>query len=434
MGWTRKVNPVSTLYLTDTNAAAQQKDSYGARIIEWSHHNVLTKYNPFIFPTSFWANLSSDQPVAHLLFDAVSRGSGKLVVAIYKNDGVTKLAEGPALYLKLQDVKEMYDRYTVGENPSAAPATTASLASGYAYDSTITAENNYILFVHGWNLPTWEKDAFAETAFKRLYWQGYKGHFGSFRWPTGYGVSGIISAITDARNYDNSESNAWASATGLLGKLNDLHTAYSGHVYLMAHSMGNVVAGEALNQAGSQVVNTYVAMQGAVPAHCYDASTANRVTRTEPDYYAHYWTNGASSYFNDTAGAGTYVNYFNASDWALDWWRTDQDFKPDSGYFYGTVNGITGFFSGFGSGGPYPFLSPLSDRYTIFSYADPSWSYALGAPANVGGAFDNQQVDLQASFGFGNQHKDHSGEFNSDNMNRLQFWNTVLVKFKLKTP
>jgi len=121
----------------------------------------------------------------------------------------------------------------VGENPSSSPATTASVvADPYSYDSTIQAQNNYILFVYGWNLPTWEKDAFAETAFKRLYWQGYKGHFGEFRWPTGYGFSGIISAITDAHNYDNSESNAWASATGLLGKLTDLNSAYPGHVYL----------------------------------------------------------------------------------------------------------------------------------------------------------------------------------------------------------
>jgi len=67
-------------------------------------------------------------------------------------------------------VKEMYERWTVGDDPNSAPATTASLVtSPYAYDSTIPAENNYILFVHGWNLPTWEKDAFAETAFKRLY-------------------------------------------------------------------------------------------------------------------------------------------------------------------------------------------------------------------------------------------------------------------------
>ena len=81
----------------------------------------------------------------------------------------------------------MYERWTV--DSGGTPATTATLVTTpYQYDSSITAENNYILFVHGWNLAPWERDAFAETAFKRLYWQGYKGHFGAFQWPTDYSI------------------------------------------------------------------------------------------------------------------------------------------------------------------------------------------------------------------------------------------------------
>ena len=92
----------------------------------------------------------------------------------------------------------------------------AWLTTPYSYDPTIPAENNYILFVHGWNLADWEKDAFAETAFKRLYWQGYKGHFGAFQWPTGYGFGSWKTVINDPDNFDNSEFNAWNSATWLI--------------------------------------------------------------------------------------------------------------------------------------------------------------------------------------------------------------------------
>ncbi len=40
----------------------------------------------------------------------------------------------------------------------------------------------------------------------------------------------------------------------------------------MAHSMGNIVAGEALRwpETNFQLVNTYVASQAAVTAHTYD--------------------------------------------------------------------------------------------------------------------------------------------------------------------
>jgi hypothetical protein len=50
---------------------------------------------------------------------------------------------------------------------------------------------------------------------------------------------------------------------------------------------------------------------------------------------------------------------------------------------------------------------------------------------DVNGVFQNQQVNLQITFGFGDQHKDHSGEFNSDNMNRWFFWQQVLSSMKL---
>jgi hypothetical protein len=65
---------------------------------------------------------------------------------------------------------------------------------------------------------------------------------------------------------------------------------------------------------------------------------------------------------------------------------------------------------------------------------DPSWSYALGGQADVGGKFAvAKQIDLsQSPFNFGNQHKDHSGQFNSDNMNRSQVWNQALNQMRLK--
>ena len=318
----------------------------------------------------------------------------------------------------------MYERWTV-DNGSGSPTTTASLAPGYSYDPTIPAENNYILFVHGWNLAPWERDAFAETAFKRLYWQGYKGHFGAFQWPT----------LTGNTTFDQSELLAWQSAEGLRKKLDDLNSSYAGNVYLMAHSMGNVVAGEALRLEGpNQPVNTYIAMQAAIASHAYDPNTPTRSLGIAgiyddhtPNCYAHYWTNGASCYFNSNVGAITYVNFYNPLDYALVSatfsWEFDQDSKPDTARGYGFIQDTGQFFKdNFNTELVFPY-----DRYEILSACDEARCHALGAQADVNGVFSQgQEVDLQATFGFGSEHKDHSGEFNSDNMNRWQFWNTLL--------
>src|SRR5207245_9083815 len=95
----------------------------------------------------------------------------------------------------------------------------------------------YILQVHDYDLPAWKKDRYAETAFKRLYWQGYQGRFGLFRWPGVY--EGFLRPLLD-----DSEFNAWRSGAGLLNLLTNLNAQYPGNVYLMAHGYGALVAGE----------------------------------------------------------------------------------------------------------------------------------------------------------------------------------------------
>jgi hypothetical protein len=151
-------------------------------------------------------------------------------------------------------------------------------------------------------------------------------------------------------------------------------------------------------------------------------------------------------YFNASVGAGTYVNFFNTNDYALHSatfsWEYDQNAKPDNsitgypGYHY-NVSSLhpNGYYVQFGAGtNAYRNLNYPGDTYTIFAYCDQAQSYALGAQAGVAGIFStSKQVDLSSSlYSFGSVHKFHSGQFRSDNAQRWQFWNSVLVQAKLK--
>ena len=224
----------------------------------------------------------------HFIMCGVSNGTGGLNLTIADASG-NVLAQSTS-YLQIVDIKQMYERWTIGDMPSIALTTNAVPAtedlpigaSAFQYTQPQDTNTPYILYVHGWNMERWEKDRFAEAAFKRLYWQGYQGRFGSFRWPTENGFKGISSLATDPSekdNFDRSEYTAWQSSVGLLNKLKDLNAEYPGHVYMLAHSMGNIVAGEALRLATQQglghLVNTYVASQAAVSAHTYDTNIAN---------------------------------------------------------------------------------------------------------------------------------------------------------------
>ena len=106
----------------------------------------------------------------------------------------------------------MCERWTVGDNSAVAPSSTPELASDDGYPAGVpafqyplpqTANTPYILHVHGYNMALWEKDHFGETEFKRLYWQGYQGRFGVFRWPTTQqGILNLTSAFDDSENRD----------------------------------------------------------------------------------------------------------------------------------------------------------------------------------------------------------------------------------------
>jgi hypothetical protein len=372
----------------------------------------------------------------YFIWCGVSNGMGGLTLTIADGSGNT-LAQTTS-YIQIEDIKQMYEGWSVGDNVSQPPTNTAYLTTvnrppytpAFQYPAPPDTNTTYILLVHGYNMKPWEKDRYAETAFKRLYWLGYQGRFGRFGWPT----------AENPVNFGGSELPAWKSGQGLLNKLYDLNSEYPGHVYLMAHSLGNLAVGEALLLATNQVVNTYVAMQAAVSAHAYDPTTAQYTPldyNGAPDCYAAYWTSGAPCYFNAAAGAGRYVNFYNTNDWALRiaWLTLFQNAKPVlyPSYSFGSPGS---YYKNYG-------LTELyfpGDRYEIFNAIIQSRSYALGMQTNVGGVFKvgstYKQVNLPSVWppdaGGYSAHVWHSAEFRSDTPQRWLFWDTFLVQMGLK--
>jgi hypothetical protein len=436
----------------------------------------MTASNQVVQSASLYVGLlSSSSPIIltnqseHFIFCGAKRGSAEVHLQIFNG---TNLVADTAAYFELKDIKEMYERWTVGDTASRGPydfpyRAVEGLTNGmtaFQYGPPESTNTPYILFVHGWNMKTWEKDRYAETAFKRLYWQGYQGRFGSFRWPTDNGFTGLWDAITDRRNYDNSEFNAWKSASLLTGFLRtNLNAQYPGHVYLLAHSMGNVVAGEALRLATNQIVNTYVASQAAVPAHTYDGTLAPYSFSYLGLSYGPRAPNIYSNWFApNSLGAGRRINFSNTNDYALQRprWELNQLLKPDQattlgwtylfdGYPYDNIQSYTNapddtppwdhFQKEKGFSRIYfSIVSSLTDRYEVMSYAAPSRSTALGRTSSVGNL--NGNVDLTRSVPFrvwppdpddqgANQysrHKWHSAQFRSSNMRQKGYWQTLL--------
>ena len=423
--------------------------------------------------------LSSSSPITltnrseHYIWCGVQRGSAEIHLQIF--DG-TNLVADTAAYFQLKDIKEMYERWTLGDAPKLGPTNIAHCAAEglpqgvtpFQYGPSDSTNTPYILLVHGWNMELWEKDRFAETAFKRLYWQGYQGRFGFLRWPTYYDFPAEAFSLMafDPQNYDNSEYNAWKSGQGLLNKLAELNAKYPGHVYLLAHSMGNVVAGEALRLAGNnQIVNTYVASQAAVPAHCYDTNIAD-YSFTYGINWGPFTPNIYGNWFLSNSGAASRrVNYYNTNDYALQRprWEWNQLFKPDTSIFdwtygfngyphTGYPNSATNHYTAgvddtppwnyffkenfFGTDVYLDIVNVLTNRYECMAYAAQARSTALGRTAGVQNL--SQTLDLQTVWPPDTQnlsspysaHKWHSAQFRSTNVEEWNYWNMLLYSVK----
>ena len=216
-----------------------------------------------------------------------------------------------------------------------------------------------VVFVHGWNMTDgtqlnnagnsdWKK-ASAETAFKRLYWQGFRGNYVAFDWPTFSDAEGPLAGSFDFLNltYNASEYQAWRSGQALMDYLASIKSP-EGSTYLLAHSMGNVVAAEALRQwtaSGHEdpIVTTYVAMQAAISAGAYGSNDqAAGAGDSETDLYRH-WPYGVGSettadYYMAWSedAASKWVNMYNPLDAATDFaWGLNNGAK--GGLLQGTV-------------------------------------------------------------------------------------------------
>jgi hypothetical protein len=441
------------------------------------------------------AGLSEAAPTLNLLFCGKGAGRGQLTVTIKKGNQV--VGQLPPVFLELLDIKDMYERWSVGDANGGEPEVLAQLSrrampTGYisathsrpfAFSRDDPEEQNYILYVHGWNVKPEEKDQFAETAYKRLFWQGYKGRFGTFQWPTtnAFGayladdtafknwIDGAIAATTDPTNYDRGEWAAWRSGLGLKRLLLRLNHTYPGQIYMFAHSMGNIVAAEALRMAAEEhlgvVVNTYVASQAAVPVHCYDGTRGDDLVAIAPVSGTTLPTGGflypeTPNIYKDWSrgnggAASQRVNFFNTNDYALwnDCWQLNQYLKPDqpddpdqqftyqyTGTNYSLIenkfaklNG-TSITTGLNLGTP----TGVQDRYEIMAFAAESRSKALGGENDV--VLEKAPVDLQTIWsvdapddgpkGSSGQnygaHKWHSAEFRSTNMRQRGYWRAIL--------
>jgi pimeloyl-ACP methyl ester carboxylesterase len=426
----------SSSYLTDDAAAQSQiAGVFNDAVRDKNDKQTVDANGTFIFKPVYWNNLSDDNPKKCLLFEGAREGEGELTIVFLDQEG-NELAEGGSVWLDLKNIKEMYERAKAQpENivapydlnpPFTGPVNYVPDSNGHEFQKPWYQSEQCVVFVHGWNMSYDDYISFSEIMFKRLWQQGYKGHFAAFRWDTRKSDGQF-----DTGEYNWSENRAFVYGTALNSLVTNLSGSYT--VSIVGHSMGNIVCGEALRQ-GMRVRN-YLLMEAAIPISCYDANAPQLATLVTKDQSYHtpayhvdpadnQLTLGYGGYLN--AVTGTLTNFFNPDDWALatgttlgkntNWEANQEDYKPD-GEVVGAVHDAAWSYQ---YDSTYPLnqrawvlsgeYRNVTDSWEMKSFVARSRTKAVGAIDYTGGPI-GAQVSLRDNYGFGNTRPDHSGQF-----------------------
>jgi len=447
-------------YLTDaTKAQAQAGANILVDALAANNGSRVTLIAPTSNPADFtfsplvWQNMANGQPT-YFLFEGVQEGKGELEVVFLRQDG-TKFGEGGSIWLDLKDIKEMYLRGKASAVPDANlpwnwfnsqppnPGVTAAVDStGGTFvpdPNEDTSNPTCVVAVHGFNQSEADSTNFAETMFKRLWQKGYKGRFVSFRWDTRY--ANVWTDYIPVGIYNDCEYIAWSSGGALKNFLQqNVPSGYN--INIAAHSMGNIVAGEALRQG--LAVNHYALLHAASSASCYsqtppDAFTEDGTLRVPPDHDPDTFTSslGYTGYLNTIKANRSIVNFSEPKDEVINsiWWDNYMAFKPQAiilnlsgGYHYDTTQpaGEKVWVSMSFLGIPLPVTRTVYSSSESKAYVDYSLTDTIGHSTELKGAI-KANVDESA------MGKSHSYEWNCNLQDSVvqNFYDNLMTTFEI---
>lgn len=458
-------NDGGTLYLTDTTIAESQIEGEFDNPLKSVDGDItVTTGSTFVLKKEVFEGVGTTRDSVFLICEGAGVGKGELQLVILDSDD-NEIGTGPSVWMDLLNVKSMYERALAsvsfsepwsyaesGDLPSFT-VTAATDSQGYTFSQPDDETEECLVFVHGWKMEAPDVEVFGETMFKRLWWQGYKGRFRVFRWPT----------YTGDYSFSDSEFMAWKCGAALKSYVEgnvsgaSLPSGYTAKV--AAHSLGNVVVGSAL--ADGLSLDNYLMMQAAIPSGCFNTSDAvngfahpgseSSAFDAVPGIFALKTTFGqqentdpSPDYTNPDLGYRGYIqnpdvlvitNFCNPSDFALttgsfmffgtNWITWQLSYKPRQRTLSGSgeINFEYAYFSTAAAGERLKLTRFtdsnhdtvdaerfVGDVHESMAQIARTRSLPAGADRQVGGPV-SVTVNLDTEHGFTDSRSDHSGQF-----------------------
>ncbi len=197
-----------------------------------------------------------------LLFEGITKTEQPLVLEIVKKSNGRTLMSCD-MPLQIVEAEEMYRHKNFrGEVGGTGEETVGDRDSALETQSDLSVNKDFVL-LHGYNTNEKQAQAWHAEMFKRLFWSGNQARFHAVTW---YGDDGRV--YNKCPNYHDNVAHAFQTAPLLEAYLDNLT---GGQVVLAAHSLGNMVACEAVMQNPDNV-ERYFMLNAAVASEAIDAT------------------------------------------------------------------------------------------------------------------------------------------------------------------
>lgn len=217
-----------------------------------------------VIPSTFLDKIKSSSRYGVFMLEGRKASTAPLTLSVYAKNAPTKAIFTYEFPLSIVPIESMYQTIDLRSAPDH-PYQSVTLPPLPEHAVTSQTSDKHILFLHGYNVSETNARGWAAEIFKRLYRSGSKAQFTAITWR---GDETRIPTTDKTPNYYVNVINAFDTAPALTFVLAQL----PGEKTLLAHSLGNMLASEAIKSRPSFVKN-YVMLNAALPAEAFNGSS-----------------------------------------------------------------------------------------------------------------------------------------------------------------
>ena len=331
--------------------------AFGPDLSQNAHEAAVTELAEGAeLPDAFAKRMKNTGGRGVVMIEGRSSGSG-LMLKGYLGDSTTAASEG-RLDIEISSVEDMY-RYVTLRGAHANPNFIVNIP-GRPHNLMDGGRDLDVFFTHGFNVSEPEARAWGAEVFKRLWQSGSNARFWMFTWSGDYNW---LNAAFNGLHYQQDVYQALKTGAALKAFMERAQPAPSKRI-LMAQSLGNMVACEALRQGLH--VDKYFMFNAAVASEAVDGTLQNANSTVKAKYVPPDWSD------------------YDPRSWAANWHRWFADDATDSrgrmgwpDYFRSALSRAGTVYNYYSTGDPVFFESDTVPNVTtgLFHWPTLSWSW-----------------------------------------------------------